>query len=326
LALIKIKPNDTLPTITLGDSDKLRIGDWVFAIGNPFGLEHTVTAGIISAKGRIISSSPYDNFLQTDASINPGNSGGPLCNLSGEVIGVNSAIVAQAQGIGFAVPINSLKDILNDLKKKGSVTRGWLGLSAQDVTDDIADNLKLKNKQGALVGNVIQGEPGGKAGIKTGDVIINIEGHVIKDSHDLVRLVATLVAGKTVNIKIWRDGQEMTLKATIGERKDGQLAQESQNNERLGMTVQEMTPDVAKHLGLTEPKGVIISQIKEGSIADEAGLKPQDIIFLINRVKINSIKDFIAEIARGEGKGSYLLLVKREDQTFFITLQQEGEK
>jgi len=163
IALIKINTDNSLPVVKLGNSDKLRIGDWIFAIGNPYGLEHTVTAGIVSAKGRVIGSGPYDNFIQTDASINPGNSGGPLFNLEGEVIGINTAIVAQAHGIGFAIPINTAKGILNDLKSKGSVSRGWLGISVQDITDDIAANMKLKNIKGALVGQVFEGDPADKA-------------------------------------------------------------------------------------------------------------------------------------------------------------------
>jgi len=171
IALIKINPEGSLPAAKIGDSDKLRVGDWVVAIGNPFGLDHTVTVGIVSAKGRVIGAGPYDNFIQTDASINPGNSGGPLINLAGEVVGINTAIVAHGQGIGFAIPVNMAKEILNDLKSKGKVTRGWLGVSVQDITDDIAKGLKLKDQAGALVTEVFEGDPADKAGIKQGDII-----------------------------------------------------------------------------------------------------------------------------------------------------------
>ena len=176
LALIKITAPAKLPYARLGDSDRSRIGEEVFAIGNPLGLDHTVTAGIISAKGRVIGAGPYDNFIQTDASINPGNSGGPLCNLAGEVVGINTAIVAQAQGIGFAIPINMAKEILEDLKTSGKITRGWLGVTSQDITDDMRQSLKLKDRQGALVGNVFAGDAADKAGIKIGDVILEIAG------------------------------------------------------------------------------------------------------------------------------------------------------
>ncbi|MGE5843925.1 MAG: trypsin-like peptidase domain-containing protein, partial [Syntrophaceae bacterium] len=174
LALIKITPDNSLPTVNLGDSDRLRVGDWVMAIGNPFGLDHTVTAGIVSAKGRVIGAGPYDNFIQTDASINPGNSGGPLFNMAGEVVGINTAIVAQGQGIGFAIPVNMAKEILEDLKAKGKVTRGWLGVSVQDITEDLAKSLKLQDRNGALVTEVFEGDPADKAGIKQGDIIIEV--------------------------------------------------------------------------------------------------------------------------------------------------------
>ena len=188
LALIKINPDNSLPTVSLGDSDRLRVGDWVMAIGNPFGLDHTVTAGIVSAKGRVIGAGPYDNFIQTDASINPGNSGGPLFNMAGEVVGINTAIVAQAQGIGFAIPVNMAKEIIEDLKAKGKVTRGWLGVSVQDITEDLAKSMKLKDRSGALVTEVFEGDPADKAGIKQGDIIIEVDGKKVKDTHELLQV------------------------------------------------------------------------------------------------------------------------------------------
>ena len=186
IALIKIKPTESLPVAETGDSDKLRVGDWVIAIGNPFGLEQTVTAGIVSAKGRVIGAGPYDNFIQTDASINPGNSGGPLFNMEGKVIGINTAIVAQGQGIGFAIPISMAKTILPDLKATGKVTRGWLGVSVQDITEDIAKSMKLKDRNGALIADVFKGDPADKAGMKSGDVVTEINGKKIKDTHELL--------------------------------------------------------------------------------------------------------------------------------------------
>jgi serine protease Do len=327
IALIKIKPEGILSVVEFGDSDKLRIGEWVFAIGNPFGLEHTVTAGIVSAKGRVIGSGPYDNFIQTDASINPGNSGGPLFNMEGKVIGINTAIVAQGHGIGFAIPINTAKNILADLKTKGGVTRGWLGISIQDITEDIAENMKLKDMKGALVGHVFEGDPADKAGIKTGDIIVEIAGKKIADSHELMRLVAALKVGEKITVKILRDGKERTLSAMVGERKDEkEVARKGKTREYYGMAVQEITPDMAKHLGLTEKGGVIISQVRDGSPADDAGLKIQDIILQINKARISSMKDFQSEINKDPQEGTILLLIKRGELSFFVTLKKGGAK
>lgn len=327
IALIKINPDNSLPVVKLGNSDKLRIGDWVFAIGNPYGLEHTVTAGIVSAKGRVIGSGPYDNFIQTDASINPGNSGGPLFNLEGEVIGINSAIVAQAHGIGFAIPVNTAKGILADLKSKGSVSRGWLGISVQDITDDIAANMKLKNIKGALVGQVFEGDPADKAGIKTGDIIIEIAGKKIQNTQDLLRIVAALKVGDKAVVKVIRDGQEKGIDVIIGERKEEkEIARRGKIGEHYGMSVQEITPEMARHFGLSDKYGVIITQVQEGSPSDDAGLKAQDVILQINKVKISSLKDFMTEITKDSPEGTILLLIKRGETTFFVTLKKESTK
>ncbi|MEN6318545.1 MAG: Do family serine endopeptidase [Syntrophaceae bacterium] len=327
IALIKINTDSSLPFVTLGDSDTLRTGDWVFAIGNPFGLEHTVTAGIVSAKGRVIGSGPYDNFIQTDASINPGNSGGPLFNLDGEVVGINAAIVAQAHGIGFAIPINAAKSILDDLKTKGSVTRGWLGVSVQDITEDIAGNLKLKNGKGALVGHVFKGDPADVAGIKTGDIIIEIAGKKIQDTHELLRIVATLKVGEKTRVRVVREGKEKMFEVIIGERKgEKEIASKGKTGVHYGMTVQEITPEIAQHLGISEKSGVIITQVQEGSPADDAGLKTQDIIVQINKVKILSMKDFLTEINKEPQGTTILLLVKRGEISLFVTLKKESSK
>jgi serine protease Do len=326
IALIKIDPAaHSLPVLQFGNSDKLRVGDWVFAIGNPFGLEQTVTAGIVSAKGRVIGSGPYDNFIQTDASINPGNSGGPLFNLDGEVIGINSAIVARAQGIGFAIPVNTAKGMLEDLKLKGRVIRGWLGVAVQDITREIAENLQLKDIRGTLVGDVIKGEPAEKAGLQTGDIIIAIDGRTIQDTAELLRIVAAIPVGKKVTIVVLRSGQERRFEATIGERRETrEQARQVQPSEQLGMTVQEITPEMAVHFGLAEKTGVIVTQLRDGGPADEAGLRTQDIILQMNRVKITSMKDYLAEIAKGGPEEILLILVKRGETTFFMTLRKEG--
>jgi serine protease Do len=326
IALIKIKADKALPYAVLGNSDKLRVGEWVFAIGNPFGLDHTVTAGIISAKGRIIGSGPYDNFLQTDASINPGNSGGPLFNMAGDVVGINTAIVAQGQGIGFAIPINMAKEILNDLKSKGRVTRGWLGITVQDITEEIAANMKLKNQKGALVSQVLEGEPGDKAGIKSGDVIINVDGKVINDSKDLTKTVAGLKVGKRVQIKALREGKEIPLSAIIGERKDAPIAKAESIHDQLGLTVQEVTPEIERRLGRKVKGNVIITRIRSGSPADEAGLKVLDIILQINKTTIRSIKDYQNIISRKPENDTWLMLIQRGGASFFVTMESEKKK
>jgi len=248
IALLKIEPDGRLPVVTLGDSSRLRVGDWVVAIGNPFGLNQTVTAGIVSAKGRVIGAGPYDDFIQTDASINPGNSGGPLFNLAGEVVGINTAIVAQGQGIGFAIPVNMARDVLDDLKTRGKVVRGWLGVSIQEISEDIAKNLNLKSREGALVADVFEGDPADKAGLRTGDVIVRIDGEKIKDTHDLLQKIARMRVGQKTSVQVLRNGKEMTFSITVSERPDQErLIARGKTSQYLGMTVQEITPEIARH-------------------------------------------------------------------------------
>ncbi len=323
IALIKIKPDNSLPVAEIGDSEKVRVGEWVIAIGNPFGLEATVTAGIVSAKGRVIGAGPYDNFIQTDASINPGNSGGPLFNMEGKVIGINTAIVAQGQGIGFAIPINMAKSILADLKTKGKVTRGWLGISVQDISDNIAKNLNHKNKSGALVSDVFKGDPADKAGIKVGDIIIEINGKPVKNTHELLLTIAALHVGQKMNIKAIRDGKEMNFQVIVAERKDNvTAAAERSGTGHFGITAQEITPEMARQSGISR-EGVIITEVQGGSPADEVGLQPQDVIVQVNRVKISSMKDFNREITKAAGKKGVTLLIKRGRSSFFVALQTE---
>jgi serine protease Do len=325
LALIKINPDNSLPTVSLGDSDRLRVGDWVMAIGNPFGLDHTVTAGIVSAKGRVIGAGPYDNFIQTDASINPGNSGGPLFNMAGEVVGINTAIVAQAQGIGFAIPVNMAKEIIEDLKAKGKVTRGWLGVSVQDITEDLAKSLKLKDRSGALVTEVFEGDPADKAGIKQGDIIIEVDGKKVKDTHELLRLVAVLPVGKKSEIKVLREGQVKELQLTVAEREDKKevAAARGDTKDNYGMSVQDITPDVAKQLGLPSTGGVIVTKIREGTAADDAGLQPYDVILQVNRVKVGSVKDFQREISKKTSDDRVLMLIRRGKGTYYVAMKKE---
>jgi serine protease Do len=321
LALIKIKSGESMPVSEIGDSDKLRVGDWVLAIGNPFGLEQTVTAGIVSAKGRVIGAGPYDNFIQTDASINPGNSGGPLFNMEGKVIGINTAIVAQGQGIGFAIPINMAKVILQDLKLKGKVTRGWLGVSVQDITEDIAKNLRLRDIRGALVSDVFRGEPAEKAGMKAGDIITEVNRKKIKDSHELLINIASFHVGDKIEIKVIRDAQEKTLYMIVAERKgQPEIASTKEEVENYGMTVQEITPEIAKYLGVQSRNGVVVIEVKDGSPADEKGIQPQDIILQINKVKISSVKEFMREMKKKSPKSSTLFFIMRGKATFFVSI------
>jgi serine protease Do len=323
IALIKIKPNDSLPVAETGDSDKLRVGDWVLAIGNPFGLEQTVTAGIVSAKGRVIGAGPYDNFIQTDASINPGNSGGPLFNMEGKVIGINTAIVAQGQGIGFAIPISMAKTILPDLKSKGKVTRGWLGVSVQDISEDMVKSMKLKDRSGALISDVFKGDPADKAGLKVGDIVNEINGKPIKDMHELLLMIAGFRIGETIKVKIIREGQEKIIPITIAERTEkSELASARQSGEAFGMAVQEITPEIAQHLGLSIKKGIIVVDVQEGSVAEEVGIQPQDIILQVNKIKITTLKEYQKEIAKTGEKGGILLLIKRGKATFFVPLMK----
>ena len=322
IALIKIKSWKGLQMIKLGDSDELRVGDWVMAIGNPFGLENTVTAGIVSAKGRVIGAGPYDNFIQTDASINPGNSGGPLINLKGEVVGINTAIFAGGQGIGFAIPINTAKELISQLKDRGKVTRGWLGVMIQKVTPDLAKAFNLKEESGALVGDVTAGSPAEKAGIKPGDIIIEFEGKTIKEMNDLPRLVAAVPVGKTVEVKVLREGKPLVFKVQIQEMEDKKMAAlGSQTKETLGINAQEFTPEMARRLRMDYEPGIIVVQVQEGSPAEEAGLQEGDLIKEVNRKPVKDMKTY-QNLIGGLKKGSNLLFrIKRNGMNLFVGLR-----
>ncbi len=278
LALIKISSFfKDLTALSLGDSDQMRVGDWVLAIGNPFGLEETVTQGIISATGRAIGSGPYDNFLQTDAPINPGNSGGPLINLKGEVIGINTAIISSGQGIGFAIPSNMAKKITSQLKEKGKVSRGWIGVSVQSVTPEIAQAFGLKETQGALVGEVVPGGPADAAGLKRGDVIISFDGKEIKKIGELPLVVADTPAGKTAEVKVIRDAKELSLTVKVAEQPSGKIPSAGRlSPEGFGLTVENITPQIMSELQLKQRSGVVVANVQPGSLADDAGLKAGD--------------------------------------------------
>jgi len=324
IAVIKIEAGGELPAVSLGDSDRLEVGEWVMAIGNPFGLDHTVTSGIVSAKGRNIGQGPYDNFIQTDASINPGNSGGPLINLRGEVVGINTAIFSQSGGnigIGFAIPSNSVKELLPQLRDKGRVVRGFIGTSVQKVTPEIADSLGLNPARGALVADMVKGGPAERAGVKTGDVIVEFDRKPIKDSSDLPSAVARVAPGTAVQVKIARDGKEMTLPITVGEMKETEVATSTQAGE-LGLTVQSLTPQLAESLGIERGEGLVISAVKPGSAAEEAGMRSGDVISEINRQPVKNLADYNREIARNEKAKSVLFLVRRGQSSLFLALKR----
>ena len=313
LALVKIEGDSDLQPLKLGNSDDLKVGNWVVAVGSPFGLEQTVTAGIVSAKGRVIGSGPYDNFIQTDASINPGNSGGPLINLQGEVVGINTAIIASGQGIGFAIPINMAKEIAPQLQKRGHVTRGLLGVAIQDVTPELAKSLGLKESKGALVSQVVPGGPADKAGIEQGDVIVNFDGRTVDDSKDLPRIVASTPVGKTVTVKLLRDGKEVERQAKVGEMEEENTSETAKSpiHPSLGVTVQNLTPQIARELGLKKSAGVVVTGVEPGSPAAEAMIQAGDVIQAVNRKPVKNVDDFVKIVEKAKGGGSLLLLVQR---------------
>ncbi len=294
LAVLRLLGGGAYPAASLGDSDQVSVGDWVLAIGSPFGLEQTVTAGIISAKGRVIGQGPFDDFLQTDAAINPGNSGGPLVNMSGQVIGINTAIVAQGQGLGFAIPINMAKKIYTELVSKGKVSRGWLGVSVQPLTPELAKSFGAKDTKGVLIADVLQDSPANKAGLQAGDIILEFDGHKIESPPDLQRTVGLTNPGKGVQVKVWRDRAEKQVELKIAEApEEGQaLRSASKGKTLLGMDVRPITPELARQLNLKDPGGVIVTRVDEGSPAAEAGVQRGDVIREVNRQKIKGMGDF----------------------------------
>ncbi|MDV2503925.1 MAG: DegQ family serine endoprotease [bacterium] len=321
LALIKIEADKPLPTLTLGDSDALQVGEWVIAIGNPFGLEHTVTVGVVSAKGRVIGTGPYDDFIQTDASINPGNSGGPLLNTSGEVVGVNTAIVAAGQGIGFATPSNITRRVIEDLRTKGSVVRGWLGVVIQRMSPDLAKSFGLEENTGALVAEIVEDSPAQKAGIKRGDVIIKFNGTEIKTMDVLPRRVAATKPGKKATVTILRDGKKKSLKVTIGTLEEKEITKARFTEEELGITVQEITRELAEHFDLETREGVIVSDVDRSGPAWEGGIRRGDIVLEVNRQTIKTMKDYRRALKKYAGKGTVLLLVRRGGNTLYVAIK-----
>jgi serine protease Do len=329
LALIKINAHNSLPVAVLGDSDKLEVGDWVMAVGNPYALDHTVTAGIVSAKGRVIGQGPYDDFIQTDASINPGNSGGPLFDLNGQVVGINTAIVSGGQGIGFAIPINMAKALLPQLKNKGKVVRGWLGVVIQKVTPDLAKTFGLKGTDGALVADVTEGGPAAKADMRRGDIIVSFDGKPVKEVDQLPRMVAATEVGKKVKVGFVREGRLLQAEVTLGETDEEKTRRAEsaspQVEKNLGLVVQNVTPEIAHRLGLKDGNGVIVADVRRGSPAEEADMRAGDIIREMNRRPVANIDDF-REILRKVRPGeSVVVLVKRNGSTFYAVLGEDKD-
>jgi serine protease Do len=304
------------------------VGDFVLAAGNPFGLDHSVSLGIVSAKERVIGAGPYDDFIQTDAAINPGNSGGPLFNMKGEVVGVNTAIVAQGQGIGFAVPINMVKDLLPQLLETGKVTRGWLGVTIQQVTPELAKSFGLGKAGGALIAGVMKNGPAGGSGLKRGDVVTAVNGRKVETYNQLSRFVATLPPGSKASLSVMREGKEKTIEVKVGTRPEdeellaqggeGDDGQQETASDKLGISVAPMSPQAAQRLGVEG--GVQISSIKPESAAARAGARPGDVIVELQRQPVRSVQDY-AQVVRGLRPGdTALILVQRANAAVYIAV------
>ena len=318
LALLKIEAKEKLPFAPLGDSDKIEVGEWAMAIGNPFGLSQTVTAGIISAMGRVIGSGPYDDYIQTDASINPGNSGGPLFNLRGEVIGINTAIIAGGGGgIGFAIPVNMAKSVVNQLRDSGKVTRGWMGVSIQPVTPELAKAFALESEKGALVADVSKGSPAEKAGVKNGDIILEFNGKAIKEMNELPKTVAATAVGSKVLIKLFREGKIENVTLTVEKLADGSDGDTvgAAGSERLGMVVGELTREFAAKLGIKESSGIVVTEVKPGGVAENMGISQGDLILEVNNVKITTVAAYDKAVTTAK-KGSTISIRLRHGNNF----------
>jgi len=330
VALIKIDPPKGLPVAQLGDSDKLKVGEWVMAIGNPFGLDQTVTVGIVSAKWRKIGAGPYEDFIQTDAAINQGNSGGPLFNTRGEVVGVNSAIFSTSGGnigIGFAIPINLAKNVIKQLKEKGRVVRGWLGVIVQTITPELADSFGLKQRKGALVADIEESGPADKAGIKKGDIIITFDGKEIKEMSELPLTVAQTPVGEQVEVTILRNGETLTKKVKIGELKeDGVYALSDERTKKdIGMEVSELTRELIRKYRISEIRGVLVTYVESDSPADLAGIREGDVIIEVNREPVENLDEYYRAIKEAKKDDRILFWIKRGRSSLFVVVQLDEQ-
>ena len=325
LALLKVTADRPLPSAQFGDSSMVKVGQWVLAVGNPFGLDRTVTLGVVSGIGREnMNLSRYENFIQTDASINPGNSGGPLFNLRGEVIGINTAIINFAQGIGFAIPSNMAKHVIEQLLAKGKVIRGWLGVGIQPLTTELAKKFGVSDGEGVLVNEVFENDPAAVAGIRPGDVIIRIDGAIVDSPNKLSRLIGTLTPGAQAKIDVIRDLKHVTLTILLTERRDAiavPTAPHARAEVKLGVEVQELTPSLAEKFKLRETKGVMIMRVESNSLAHAEGLREGDLIKEVNRTETATLADYSAAISRSRRGDTILLRVLRETRAFYVVLK-----
>ncbi len=324
IAVIEIEASG-LPAVQIGDYSQLEVGEWVVAIGNPFGLSHTLTVGVVSAKGRTsLGINDYEDFIQTDAAINPGNSGGPLVNLDGEVIGMNTAIFSRSggyMGIGFAIPINLVQRIANQLIEKGEVVRGYLGIMIQPLTADLAKSFELKNEKGILIAQVTKNSPADKAGLKAGDVIVNFQGRPVSEVGDFRNQVAMEQPGSKVEFDIIRDGKQRSVTVKIDKLTDNKLAtqESSQASEKLGLAVQTITADLAKQLGIKAGKGVVVTEVAPGSVAMMAGISRGSVILEVNRKAVNTAAEF-DQAVKSSANNKVLLLVRDDEVSRYVVL------
>lgn len=325
LALLKVTADRPLPYARFGDSSTIRVGQWVLAVGNPFGLDRTVTLGVVSGIGREnVNLSRYENFIQTDASINPGNSGGPLFNLRGEVIGINTAIINFAQGIGFAIPSNMTKQVIQQLIARGKVVRGWLGVGIQPLTPELAKKFGVTEGEGVLVNEVFEKDPAAEAGIKPGDIILTIDGSVVDSPNKLSRLIGALPPGAAPKIEVVRDFTRQVLTVPLSERRDSAVVAslpQSRTEVKLGLDLQDLSAALAEKFKLRETRGILITKVDPGSLAHAEGLREGDLIKEVNRADVATVGEFASAIAKVRRGDTVLLRVLRENRAFYVVLK-----